>query len=157
MQEVTYTSECCVLFCGPAPSCCSPDSVGNAGLPLTNSRTYSAAFTDDAHFAVEEIQGRFPDAPLFAAGYSLGSLILTKYLAEADTGKWVGEGVSTITILKLARLGMPCGRQTVLLRCHAACPAYPSPIATRLKQGSSGKSTCKTVSSRMEGPAEQES
>ncbi|CAL5218897.1 g638 [Coccomyxa viridis] len=65
---------------------------GCAGLPLTNSRTYSAAFTDDAHFAVEEIQRRFPDAPLFAAGYSLGSLILTKYLAEADTGKWVGEG-----------------------------------------------------------------
>ena len=67
----------------------------HAGLPLTNSRTYSAAFTDDAHFAVEEIQRRFPDAPLFAAGYSLGSLILTKYLAEADTGKWAGEGVST--------------------------------------------------------------
>ena len=42
---------------------------------------------------MEEIQRRFPDAPLFAAGYSLGSLILTKYLAEADTGKWVGEGV----------------------------------------------------------------
>ena len=68
------------------------EGLGHAGLPLTNSRTYSAAFTDDAHFAVEEIQRRFPDAPLFAAGYSLGSLILTKYLAEADTGKWVGEG-----------------------------------------------------------------
>ena len=67
-----------------------------AGLPLTNSRTYSAAFTDDAHFAVEEIQRRFPDAPLFAAGYSLGSLILTKYLAEADTGKWVGEGAARL-------------------------------------------------------------
>ena len=72
---------------------CTPNSFDHAGLPLTNSRTYSAAFTDDAHFAVEEIQRRFPDAPLFAAGYSLGSLILTKYLAEADTGKWVGEGV----------------------------------------------------------------
>ncbi len=43
---------------------------------------------------MEEIQRRFPDAPLFAAGYSLGSLILTKYLAEADTGKWVGEGIA---------------------------------------------------------------
>lgn len=70
------------------------DGLDHAGLPLTNSRTYSAAFTDDAHFAVEEIQRRFPDVPLFAAGYSLGSLILTKYLAEADTGKWVGEGNS---------------------------------------------------------------
>ena len=72
-----------------------------AGLPLTNSRTYSAAFTDDAHFAVEEIQRRFPDAPLSAAGYSLGSLILTKYLAEADTGKWVGEGAALLAELSI--------------------------------------------------------
>ena len=28
----------------------------------------------------------FPSAPLFAAGYSLGGLMLTKYLAEADRG-----------------------------------------------------------------------
>ena len=28
----------------------------------------------------------FPEAPLFAAGYSLGGLILTKFLAEADMG-----------------------------------------------------------------------
>lgn len=72
-----------------------------AGLPLTNSRTYSAAFTDDAHFAVEEIQRRFPDAPLFAAGYSLGCLILTKFLAEADTGKWVGEGAALLAEMSI--------------------------------------------------------
>jgi hypothetical protein len=29
---------------------------------------------------------RFPDAPLLAAGYSLGSVLLAKYLAEADNG-----------------------------------------------------------------------
>ena len=28
----------------------------------------------------------FPEAPMFAVGYSLGGLILTKYLAEADMG-----------------------------------------------------------------------
>ena len=28
----------------------------------------------------------FPEAPVFAVGYSLGGLILTKYLAEADVG-----------------------------------------------------------------------
>lgn len=61
---------------------------------MTTPRCYSAAFTDDAHAAVEEVQLRFPDAPLFAAGYSLGSLILTKYLAEADSGKWPGQGGS---------------------------------------------------------------
>lgn len=64
-----------------------------AGLPMTAPKCYSAAFTDDIHVGVEEVQRRFPDAPLFAAGYSLGSIILTKYLAEADTGKWAGQGV----------------------------------------------------------------
>ncbi|BDA43976.1 Phospholipase ABHD3 [Coccomyxa sp. Obi] len=65
---------------------------GCAGLPMTAPKCYSATFTDDVHFGIEEVQRRFPDAPLFAAGYSLGALILTKYLAEADTGKWPGQG-----------------------------------------------------------------
>ncbi len=59
---------------------------------MTAPKCYSATFTDDVHFGIEEVQRRFPDAPLFAAGYSLGALILTKYLAEADTGKWPGQG-----------------------------------------------------------------
>lgn len=59
---------------------------------MTAPKCYSATFTDDVHFGIEEVQHRFPDAPLFAAGYSLGALILTKYLAEADTGKWPGLG-----------------------------------------------------------------
>lgn len=29
---------------------------------------------------------RFPEAPLMAAGYSLGSVLLAKYVAEADNG-----------------------------------------------------------------------
>lgn len=32
---------------------------------------------------------RFPDAPLMAAGYSLGSVLLAKYLAEADNGLYL--------------------------------------------------------------------
>ena len=59
---------------------------------MTSPKCYSAAFTDDVHLGVEEVQRRFPDAPLFAAGFSLGSMILTKYLAEADSGKWPGQG-----------------------------------------------------------------
>eukprot|EP00884_Botryococcus_braunii_P019369 jgi/Botrbrau1/6115/Bobra.331_2s0010.1 len=65
---------------------------GCAGLPLTSPKTYSAAFTDDAHMAVEAVQQQFPDAPLFAVGFSLGSVILTKYLAEADSGHWDKKG-----------------------------------------------------------------
>lgn len=32
------------------------------------------------------LRSRFPDAPVMAAGYSLGSVLLAKYLAEADNG-----------------------------------------------------------------------
>jgi predicted alpha/beta-fold hydrolase len=64
----------------------------DAGLPLTSPKTYSAAFTDDAHMAMEAVQQRFPGAPLFAVGFSLGAVILTKYLAEADSGHWEKQG-----------------------------------------------------------------
>jgi predicted alpha/beta-fold hydrolase len=32
-------------------------------------------------------RSRFPAAPLCASGYSLGSVVLSKYLAEADSGQ----------------------------------------------------------------------
>ena len=32
------------------------------------------------------VQARFPSAPVMAVGYSLGALILTKYLSEVDSG-----------------------------------------------------------------------
>ena len=66
---------------------------GCAGLQLTSPILYCASFTDDVHVAVEEIHHQFPDAKLFAAGYSLGSLILCKYLAEAANGTWKATGV----------------------------------------------------------------
>ncbi len=59
-----------------------------AGLPMTSPRCYSASFTDDMHQAVGALHAAFPAAPLLAAGYSLGALILTKYLAEVDQGHW---------------------------------------------------------------------
>lgn len=59
---------------------------------MTSPRCYSAAFTDDVHQAVCELRRRFPGAPIVAAGYSLGAMLLTKYLAEADSGHWPGAG-----------------------------------------------------------------
>lgn len=59
---------------------------GCNGLPMTSPRGYAATMTHDVHTAVASVRARFPQAPLFAAGYSLGGVILTKYLAEADCG-----------------------------------------------------------------------
>lgn len=55
-------------------------------------QTYSAAFTDDVHEALLSVRSRYPGAPTVAVGYSLGAVILTKYLAEADSGRWGSQG-----------------------------------------------------------------
>ena len=67
---------------------------GCAGLELTSPAVYCASFTDDVHLAVEEIHTQYPSARVFAAGYSLGSLILCKYLAECGNGTWKATGVN---------------------------------------------------------------
>ncbi|KAL0036722.1 hypothetical protein WJX79_007437 [Trebouxia sp. C0005] len=74
---------------------------GCAGLELTSPTLYCASFTDDVHLAVEEIHHQFPNARLFAAGYSLGSLILCKYLAEAANGTWKvkGSGIASAVMM----------------------------------------------------------
>ncbi|KAF8064616.1 ABHD1 [Scenedesmus sp. PABB004] len=59
---------------------------GCNGLALTSARGYNAINTGDVHVAVASIRSRFPAAPLLAVGYSLGSVLLAKYLAEADNG-----------------------------------------------------------------------
>eukprot|EP00195_Chlamydomonas_chlamydogama_P012650 CAMPEP_0202908702 /NCGR_PEP_ID=MMETSP1392-20130828/46949_1 /ASSEMBLY_ACC=CAM_ASM_000868 /TAXON_ID=225041 /ORGANISM="Chlamydomonas chlamydogama, Strain SAG 11-48b" /LENGTH=248 /DNA_ID=CAMNT_0049598161 /DNA_START=1 /DNA_END=743 /DNA_ORIENTATION=+ len=59
---------------------------GCNGVPLTAPRGYSATNTHDLHRVIQSIKGRFPSAPIFAAGYSMGGISLTKYLAEADSG-----------------------------------------------------------------------
>ena len=54
---------------------------------------YSATFTDDVHVVIRTLRGRFLTAPLVAVGFSLGAVILTKYLSEAGRGQWGAEGV----------------------------------------------------------------
>eukprot|EP00892_Ulva_mutabilis_P003947 jgi/Ulvmu1/1924/UM012_0084.1 len=61
---------------------------GCAGLALTTPVCYNAVHTHDIHEAVEHICQKFPEAPIFAVGYSLGALLLTKYTAEADSGEF---------------------------------------------------------------------
>jgi pimeloyl-ACP methyl ester carboxylesterase len=43
------------------------------------------------------LRRKFPSAPLFAVGYSLGALLLTKYLSEADTGRWAQPPAPSLT------------------------------------------------------------
>ena len=83
---------------------------GCSGLDLLTDQIYSACFTDDAHHAVKTLNMQFPDAKLTVVGFSLGSLILTKYLGEADSGDWQTGGSSVDGTL---------GDTPPFLRCQA--------------------------------------
>ena len=57
---------------------------GAGGSINRTPRFFNAADTRDLHEVIVYLQQRFPGVPLFAVGYSLGGVILTKYLAEQD-------------------------------------------------------------------------
>lgn len=74
---------------------------GCNGLPLTSPRGYNALQSADVEMAIASIKGRFPGAPLYAVGYSLGSLLLTQYIARADsaTASPGGSGLAAAVLI----------------------------------------------------------
>lgn len=55
---------------------------GTSESPLTTPQFYSASYTGDVRHVVNLLHERFPNAPLFAIGWSLGANILTNFLGE---------------------------------------------------------------------------
>ena len=72
---------------------------------------------------------QYPTARLFAAGYSLGSLILCKYLAEFGNGTWKASGVKLLGILPLPPLLSRC---TQLVQTFCLGHALPDPMLSEL-------------------------
>jgi predicted alpha/beta-fold hydrolase len=56
---------------------------GCGSLRLTSTRGYSAADPEDLAAALQAVKERYPEAPIAAAGFSLGGNLLVKYLAFA--------------------------------------------------------------------------
>lgn len=50
--------------------------------PNRLARAYHSGETSDADYVIDLIACRYPEAPLFAVGYSLGGSVLTHYLAQ---------------------------------------------------------------------------
>ena len=46
------------------------------------------ALTADVYAAVHHIRQKYPQAPVFVIGFSIGAYTLTKYVGEADSGVW---------------------------------------------------------------------
>ncbi|GJR58774.1 embryogenesis-associated protein EMB8-like protein [Tanacetum coccineum] len=58
------------------------NSRGCGDSPVITPKFYSASFTGDIGEAVVHISSRYPDANLYAAGWSLGANILVRYLGQ---------------------------------------------------------------------------
>ena len=56
---------------------------GCGGLKLASPRPYSQLDTDDVQTAIAGLRKMYPDAPILLAGFSMGAMLVTKYLAEA--------------------------------------------------------------------------
>ena len=67
---------------------------GCGDLPLEAPMIYSAVDTSDIHAAVLHIQRIYPEAPLLLAGFSLGAMLVTKYLADIESGSLQPAGLS---------------------------------------------------------------
>eukprot|EP01122_Echinamoeba_exundans_P007178 TRINITY_DN2142_c0_g3_i2.p1 TRINITY_DN2142_c0_g3~~TRINITY_DN2142_c0_g3_i2.p1 ORF type:complete len:239 (-),score=34.61 TRINITY_DN2142_c0_g3_i2:39-755(-) len=67
---------------------------GLFGNPLLTPRAYSGAWTQDLREAVRHVQSKRPEQPIVAIGYSLGSNVLLKYMAEEGDSTPLRAGVS---------------------------------------------------------------
>lgn len=70
------------------------NSRGCANSPVTTPQFYSASFTGDLREVVSHVSGRYPKANLYAAGWSLGANILTRYLGEESSNCSLAGAVS---------------------------------------------------------------
>lgn len=58
------------------------NSRGCGNSPVTTPQFYSASFIGDMHEVVAHVGTRYPNANLYAVGWSLGANILVNYLAQ---------------------------------------------------------------------------
>ncbi|KAJ9706340.1 hypothetical protein PVL29_001721 [Vitis rotundifolia] len=58
------------------------NSRGCADSPVTTAQFYSASFTEDLRQVVAHVANRYPNANLYAVGWSLGANILVRYLGQ---------------------------------------------------------------------------
>jgi len=75
---------------------------GCSGEPNRLAKSYHSGATEDIHRIIELVADRYPDAPIVAAGFSLGGNALLKYLGEQGTCCKLGAAVAVCPPLVLS-------------------------------------------------------
>ncbi|XP_028105681.1 embryogenesis-associated protein EMB8-like [Camellia sinensis] len=57
---------------------------GLGGISITSDCFYNAGWTEDIRKVIDHLHCKYPEAPLFVVGTSIGANILVKYLGEDD-------------------------------------------------------------------------
>lgn len=55
---------------------------GRGGMPLKTPRIYCAANFEDIELAIDHVRANNPNTKIVASGFSMGGMVLTRYLAE---------------------------------------------------------------------------
>ena len=91
---------------------------GCGGQPLTSPRPFhQARDSADVHAAVLAIAAKFPEAPVFVVGFSLGAYTAHKYLGERDAGKYGPGALSSHALFAWPA----CGPMVCRARCPVCC------------------------------------
>ncbi|KAK9813687.1 hypothetical protein WJX73_003815 [Symbiochloris irregularis] len=65
---------------------------GVGGVPLTSPRPFhQPTDTADVAQAIQHVRSKYPGAPIFAVGFSLGAYTLNKFMGEVDSGVFPAE------------------------------------------------------------------
>lgn len=89
---------------------CVINARGCAKSKITSPKMFNAAITSDVREAIAYLKARFPNRPLYAAGFSLGANILANYLGE--------EGHAT-PFRAACLVSKPWNLEQVAIRCDA--------------------------------------
>jgi predicted alpha/beta-fold hydrolase len=76
---------------------------GTNGCEFKTARPYSAEHTDDLAAVVDYVHKKFPRAPLFCIGYSLGSNLVVKHLGEVGENTPLSGAISVSNVFDFVK------------------------------------------------------
>ncbi|KAJ2861734.1 hypothetical protein GGH94_004718 [Coemansia aciculifera] len=87
---------------------------GLGRTPLTSPKLYNLRDADDFHDTLQHIHATYPQAPLVGVAFSMGALLLTKYMGEHGTSSLLSAGVAICCPFDMTLTGRLLDADTLL-------------------------------------------